>query len=1285
MKKQFLSLFACMAVLAAGATDTWTLGKYDYSADTLFHVTSGPGITTTGIRLSSANGANQTNIFYSTIDLTNPDLEIRGVQAKDNGDVVENVNAMGNRKNTQGNGQYIAGVNGDFFNMYGSPTRTNGHSLVDGLLYNAGVDGTWPQWASYAVVDGAKDIRILQSVNAAKTLKFPNGGAHKFYLNPDARWENYLCVYTPAKGENTGTNEWGRECQMKLVSGSIEGNDAVFEITSPWVGNCDGTKEGIGSMEIPADGYVLSGTGSGYAMMAQLKVGDKVSMGTTVSYNGNEINPTQMIGGCSMIVINGKLAPASYFSASVIPHFVSNEARTVIGYNEDRTKLIILVADKYGSYAVDENKEIKVKDAEKLSYGSSTGMVLERMGHIMLQLGCYTAMNFDGGGSSQLYNKGVGICNVPYGDTYFRPVANGLFAVSTTPVDNEIAYLEARHKNVKLAEGETYTPLVYGYNKYGVLVDNNVTDYTFAVAPELGAVEGKTFTAGAAAGSTHAVIAKGDIKCAVRVLTNGGGDYVTSGDDSAPLMVNTTYTADEPLGVDKEPIYLTERWHFSNPDLNDGWDSAVPNWESDDAVKGKSCIRFATARNGHFYTVDMKTMSIAEIDTEGNLIPLYKLPSLEGREINGVPDYYGTAISSDDAGNFLIGHLFTKTDTYRVWTIYNPKTRSYNHFEIKLPEGELSSGRIDNIGRVVGDLNTEAYAYVAPKATGALVSQKVLMLHFKGNGTGDFSNTTCEATLSPGIYAAGNGNTLTTCQPRYSTVTEMKDKDLATTFYWYSKAAGTGASNQDLFYFVKNAEEATSVNYANLWPNNMSRLNGFDTFLLKGKRYFIVHYSATAANDSGNGFVVKDENGNTVAEWNNPDYTVSGAGYNTITAIPVNEYQVNIYVYNCSGKGIAGALCTLTFGNEYEAYEPVDITPAGLNFDNYADGDEFKIYSTETDRVVWSGPANFYKNNHPTAFEDNGQLTSFLYRGCGPNLNNQATVDANIQPMVKVRKVSDLIGQALVINEQYSPAAARFGWEGKGFGGNLPQFSFYVNNHDIKAKTDQKHYIRVRLVYNVLFRGCHYLTDVKDNKDVKVVKGIYATHEGNWVVPGLDHELAGQYADKGTDFAKWVDETGNFEDIPENPEVYVPVEGDVDEWDPTHTGGVMTEGHSAYLLNSDRYRVYEFDTYMDKPSASTLSVQFNIHDRNITYIVKEIKFTDLGTDEADATLLGRRNLSWIYCKDFTSGVEDVAVEPAEDSEAPAEYYNLQGIRVMNPDNGIYIVRRGNKTTKEYIR
>lgn len=1283
MKKLLLSLAACAAMLSASASDTWQLGPYEYGADTLFHVTSGPGITTTGVRLSSANGANKTNIFYSTIDLTNPNLELRGVMAKDGGNTVESVQSMGNRKNNEGKGHYVAGVNGDFFNMGGSTIFTIGHSIVDGNLFNVATDAGWQQNATYAKVEGAKDITIVDGITASKYMTFPNGVNYTYHVN-DTRWADYLVIYTDAQ-ESTNTNIWGCECTLALVEGSLEQNNAVFEVTSPWEGNCDGSQ--CGNMTIPKGGYVLSGVGSTIlGLMHQLKVGDRLPLGTSVKYNGKEINPRQAVGGCSYIVINGKIAPDKYFSENIIDHFTSNQARTVIGYNEDRTKLIILVADKYASYAK-SNDEVKVTDPDKLSYGTSTGMVLQRMGHIMLHLGCYTAMNFDGGGSSQLYNEKRGVVNVPYGDTYLRPVANGFFAVVNTPEeDNEIAYIEVRQKNVNVAEGETFVPTVYGYNKYGVLVDPDVKGFTLGVASELGtSTNGSragevSFTANDKKGSTIAVIelpaASTDaapIKCGVRINTNGGGEYVTSGGDDLPIMVAPNYVADEPMGIDKEPIFLAEQWKFCTDEYNDGWDGTAPNWESDNAIKAKSCPRFATARNGRFYTVDMKTMSIAEITPEGKIVPLFKLPSLEGRVINGIADYYGTAISTDDAGNFLVGHLFTKTDTYRIWTVYDPKTGKAKHFDIELPEGEGSNGRIDNIGRVVGDLTKEAYAYVAPKATNSTATNKVLILAFKG--AGDVDGVTCTPTMSTGLYMAGSGNTMSTCQPKYATVAEMAGKDLNETFYWYSKAAGLDQWNQDLFCF---ANGTYSPNYCNDW-NNWSRLNGFDTFLLGGKRYFVVHYSDSAADNSGQHIIVMDENSNRVAEWTGSEYT-STAGYNSITAVPVGSNQVNIYVYNCDGKHIGGALLTLTLGGEYEAYEAADITPEGYNFDNYADGDSFKLTATESNGG-WSAPAGLYRAN-PETIQQNGHLTVYLDRGVQQAYNTQSYVDETVQPAYVVRKVNDYIGNALAITQPWSPGASRYGWPSIGSKGSQTQLNFYVPAEKIASDKDKRHYVRVRLVYEILLRGCHYTMGGS-----KLLNSIYSSHENNWVVPENDHLLGTRLGETGINFAQWVDETGLPEDIPAVPVVRVPDADENDAWDPGHNpAGTDANGYPAYVINDQRYRVYEFDTYIDNPSYATVSVQFNIIPQWLTTFIKEIKFTDLGTDEAAANLLRRRSLGWTYYNASTTGIEDITPDAnVEGSDAPAVYYNLQGVQVVNPANGIYIVRRGNQVTKEYIR
>ena len=46
-------------------------------------------------------------------------------------------------------------------------------------------------------------------------------------------------------------------------------------------------------------------------------------------------------------------------------------------------------------------------------------------------------------------------------------------------------------------------------------------------------------------------------------------------------------------------------------------------------------------------------------------------------------------------------------------------------------------------------------------------------------------------------------------------------------------------------------------------------------------------------------------------------------------------------------------------------------------------------------------------------------------------------------------------------------------------------------------------------------------------------------------------------------------------------------------------------------------------------------------------------------------------------EDKVTGIEDTMA----DENAPVEYYNLQGVKVANPENGIFIKKQGGRTSK----
>lgn len=53
----------------------------------------------------------------------------------------------------------------------------------------------------------------------------------------------------------------------------------------------------------------------------------------------------------------------------------------------------------------------------------------------------------------------------------------------------------------------------------------------------------------------------------------------------------------------------------------------------------------------------------------------------------------------------------------------------------------------------------------------------------------------------------------------------------------------------------------------------------------------------------------------------------------------------------------------------------------------------------------------------------------------------------------------------------------------------------------------------------------------------------------------------------------------------------------------------------------------------------------------------------------------------VFEKAEGDGIEGVGV----DANAPAVYYNLQGVQVANPTNGLYIVKQGNKVSKVLVK
>ncbi len=384
----------------------------------------------------------------------------------------------------------------------------------------------------------------------------------------------------------------------------------------------------------------------------------------------------------------------------------------------------------------------------------------------------------------------------------------------------------------------------------------------------------------------------------------------------------------------------------------------------------------------------------------------------------------------------------------------------------------------------------------------------------------------------------------------------------------------------------------------------------------------------------------------------------------------------------------------------------VDITPAGYDWDKYETG-PFTARQVPTTIAGdwWTAPGGTYTQE---LMDANGQVISIHQRGANAEINNDALF-ADLQNGLSIQDLGGYIGKVLVYNQEFGPGANVYKWP---YSTKYPgtQISFYLdaNNHN---RGDITKAIRVRLVFQVLHRGRH----VENDKQVPTIYACAANASTAWPVAhnGVGDDATGNlFPIDAKYFYRWENEGDCIAEMPAE-KVLLDGTGTPEPWDNDNTT-------NPYLINAERFMVYEWDLY--SAHEGTIGIHFNIagaQNRYNTYLFKEIKFYNIvnGEEVADqpragaparvegennaftsntayGSLAGTRHISYRYytekgvqeIDDYKapeeSGVEDV-IEDA--SDAPAVYYNLQGIRVANPTNGIYIVKQGDKARKVLVK
>lgn len=191
------------------------------------------------------------------------------------------------------------------------------------------------------------------------------------------------CVlYNDAYAPSTKTNQWGREIKIK--------NGKVISVSS------------LGNMTIEPGTQVISGHGINAKKLQSVNIGDDVKLAE--SFNNTILTQAETIVGAGpMLIEKGKINVRSTEERIAKDIAQGRSPRTAIGITADGSILLVVV------------------DGRSFS---SCGMTLNELASFLSNLGAVEALNFDGGGSSEMVIKGK-IVNKP-SDGKERLISMGL-------------------------------------------------------------------------------------------------------------------------------------------------------------------------------------------------------------------------------------------------------------------------------------------------------------------------------------------------------------------------------------------------------------------------------------------------------------------------------------------------------------------------------------------------------------------------------------------------------------------------------------------------------------------------------------------------------------------------------------------------------------------------------------------------------------------------------------------------------------------------------------------
>lgn len=481
MKKVLLSLLCLLCAVYSSAI---SLNGIEYTIDTLSMYSAGPGTMYYELRMLRADTRKgRLDAFLLKVDTRDPYVQVQQVLGKGVVTGCETPSSMAKRSTTDKE-IYFAGVNGDFF-AYQAPVGT---TIVDNqfALTPAGSGGG----RRHAGIDADGRGVTAYTHTYSMTVTTPADTTLTIHHVNDFRDENQLVLFNHHLGTTTGSNAYGTELKIQLLDGE------KWQTTGTMKAKVLAKEENVGSMPLAAGYAVLSGHGSMQKELNKLNVGDEILLTFEMRLDDEIVNVAQMIGGdhySAMILDDGEIAQSGFWNEL--------HPRTGFGVSQTRDTVMMIVVD---------------------GRGVSAGCTTKVMAEILKHYGAWNAVNWDGGGSSCLYIRPFDQMNNG-SDGKERAVTNAMFAVAHVPeVDNTIVAIAPYMPNYYLPRYGVAAPQFLGYNKYGVLVETNVSGVQLSCDPEVGEIleDGRFLASGELGGKLIATWGDITTELDVRIITS---------------------------------------------------------------------------------------------------------------------------------------------------------------------------------------------------------------------------------------------------------------------------------------------------------------------------------------------------------------------------------------------------------------------------------------------------------------------------------------------------------------------------------------------------------------------------------------------------------------------------------------------------------------------------------------------------------------------------------------------------------------------------------------------